>query len=239
MNKLVISICLVFTSVMVHAQSQFSGWLASFNTVKLDKKFSLHTDIQWRSTDQLQHTQTILFRPGLNMHLSDKLIISAGYAFIQNRRVISNVSGLTPEHRLWEQLIYNHKVAKLAMSHRFRLEQRFIGNTTVQNNELKNDGSIYANRFRYFIRNILPLNKGLVFAKGPFAALQNEVFLNFGNTSNVNGHVFDQNRLYLAAGYRINPAFDLEAGYMYQYVKGRADVHLNNNIVQVAGYLRL
>lgn len=239
MNKLILLFFLVCSGTLLNAQSQFSGWLGSFNTVKLGKKTSLHTDVQWRSTDKLKHTQTFLFRPGLNVHVNSRLIISAGYAYIHNRRVISNVVGFTPEHRIWEQLIYNHKISKIAVSHRFRLEQRFIGQTKVANNELENDGSIYANRFRYFIRNILPLQKGVSFVKGPFAALQNEVFLNFGNTSNLNGQVFDQNRLYLAAGYRLNPAFDLEAGYMYQYVKGRGDVHLNNNIVQVAGYLRL
>ena len=55
----------------------------------------------------------------------------------------------------------------------------------MQNNELKNDGSVYANRFRYFIRNILPFQQQKTFAKGMFAALQNEVFVNIGNTANV------------------------------------------------------
>ena len=72
-----------------------------------------------------------------------------------------------------------------------------------------------------------------------FAALQEEVFLNFGNGDNTNGKTFDQNRIYLAIGYRVNAEFDIEAGYMNQYTSGRNDSFTNNHIAQVAGYLRL
>ena len=97
---------------------------------------------------------------------------------------------------------------------------------------------MYANRFRYFIRNILPLNAEPGFSKGMFAALQNEVFLNFGNKENVNGKTFDQNRLYMAVGYRFSKSFDLEAGYMNQYINGRNN-DVNNHIAQIATYIRL
>ena len=89
----------------VNAQSQFSGWLASFNTFKTGKKTSIHADVQWRSSDELKHTQTLLLRSGLNVHLNKQFIVTGGYAFIHNRRVVNNVSGYAPEHRIWEQLI--------------------------------------------------------------------------------------------------------------------------------------
>lgn len=223
----------------IYAQQQFTGWLASFNTFKTGKKTSIHTDVQWRSSDELKHTQTLLIRPGLNVHLSKKLTVTAGYAFIQNRRVSGNVSGYAPEHRIWQQLLYNHKLNNNLLSHRLRLEQRFIPVTVVQDNEIKKDGSVYANRLRYFIRDVIPFHKQEKFSKGLFAALQNEVFVNIGNTKNVNGKFFDQNRLYLAMGYRVKSSFDIEAGYMYQYISGKNKATTNNNIVQLAGYLRL
>lgn len=221
------------------AQSQFSGWLASFNTVKTGKKTSIHADIQLRSTDELVHTQTLLLRSGLNFHLSKHFIVTGGYAFITNRRVVDNISGYAPEHRLWEQVIFNHKLKSIFVSHRFRLEQRFISKTNVQNDELQHDGSAYANRMRYFIRNLIPFHQQKTFSKGMFAALQNEVFVNFGNKANVNGKFFDQNRLYMALGYRIHPSVDVETGYLYQYVAGRNGVFTNNHVWQLASYLRL
>jgi hypothetical protein len=221
------------------AQSQFTGWIASFNTFKSGKQTSIHADVQWRSSDEFKHTQTFLLRSGLNIHLSKQLIVTGGYAFIHNRRVMGDVSGYAPEHRIWEQLLFNHKLKSIFVSHRFRLEQRFISQTTVQDNQLVIDGSVYANRLRYFLRNVIPFQQQKTFARGMFAALQNEVFVNVGNTNNVNGKFFDQNRFYLALGYRLRPSIDLETGYLNQYVSGRNGAFVNNHAWQVASYLRL
>jgi hypothetical protein len=222
-----------------YAQSNFTGWIASFNTIKIGKKTSLHTDIQLRSTDEIKQVQTFLIRPGINFHLKKNLTVTAGYAFIHNKRVVGNVNGFAPEHRIWQQLLITHKWKKVSISHRFRLEQRFIAKTSVVNNTLEKDGSVYANRFRYFIRGLIPFNNEPVLKKGIFGALQNEAFLNFGNTNTVNNEYFDQNRLYFAIGYRLHSKFDLEAGYMNQYINGRAKAFTNNHILQLAGYMRL
>jgi hypothetical protein len=226
-------------SLASSAQTQFTGWLASFNTIKTGDKTSLHTDVQLRSTDEWKKAQTFLFRPGINFHLNKTITLSAGYAYISNRRTISNVSGYATEHRIWQQLLINHKLKNIFINHRFRTEQRFIEKSVVVNNLLENDGSVTAHRFRYFIRNILPLKKETSFTKGAFAALQNEVFVNIGNNDNVNGEFFDQNRLYIAGGYRLNAKTDLEIGYMNQYVNGTGSQKTRNHILQLAGYLRL
>ena len=226
-------------SYSAFAQSQFSGWLASFNTFKTGKKTSIHADVQWRSSDDFKHTQTFLLRSGLNIHLSKQLIVTGGYAFIHSRRVMGDVSGYAPEHRTWEQLLFSHKLKSIFTSHRLRLEQRFITQSTVQDNQLVNDGSAYANRLRYFLRNIIPFRQQKTFSRGMFAALQNEVFVNIGNTENVNGKFFDQNRFYLALGYRLHSSIDVETGYLNQYVSGRNGAFVNNHVWQVATYLRL
>jgi hypothetical protein len=219
-------------------QKQFCGWLASFNTLKTGKKTSIHADAQFRSNYDWQQMQTILLRPGINYHINKKLTLTAGYAYIRKRKIVSNIAGHTPEHRKWEQLLYNHQWKNLRIRHRFRIEQFFIGKTVVLGNPLSG-GPNYANRFRYFLRNILPLKKEANFSKGPFLALQNELFLNFGVKVSVNGKTFDQNRFYLAIGHCLNSFFDLEMGYMNQYINGRNSQFMNNHIVQLATYLRL
>ena len=243
MNTRLLTGLLVFIMGMLHsdagAQSQFSGWLASFNTIKTGKKTSIHSDVQLRSSDQLKNMQTLLIRSGLNVHLNKKWTVTAGYAFTYNRRTVNDIIGYAPEHRIWEQVIYSHKIKMFPILHRLRVEQRFIGQATVQNNQLETDGYGYANRLRYFIRNIIPLKTQKTFAKGIFAALQEEVFINFGSGQYTNGEPFDQNRIYLAIGYRVNASFDLEAGYMNQYINGKNDAFTNNHIALIAGYLRL
>jgi hypothetical protein len=220
-------------------QSNVSGWLASFNTIKLKGPLSLHFDGQLRSTDQVKQVQTILLRPGLNYHISKQFVASLGYAYIGNRRSIGTVDGLAPEHRIWQQLLISHPAGFIPVSHRFRLEQRFISRSFVQNSTLKTDGYDYANRVRYFTRGIIPFNGEKGFQKGMFAALQNEIFVNFGDKRTVNGKFFDQNRAYAAIGYRLKPQLDVEAGYMNQYVSGRRSAFTNNHIIQIAIYTRL
>jgi Protein of unknown function (DUF2490) len=246
-RNILIAFLLLFSTLHVSAQTQFSGWLADFNLFKINTKLSIHSDFQWRSSDQLEHTQTLLLRTGLNYHVNKKLILTGGYAYVHNRRVISNVSGYTAEHRIWEQLLFTHPLVigsgaharKGTLAHRLRVEQRFIPKSSVANNELKNDGNVYANRLRYFIRNVTPLVPWSAAGKAPFLALQNEVFANFGDKSAVNGEFFDQNRAYIALGYRFHAKFDAELGYMNQYINGRNDAFTNNHIVQLAGYVRL
>ncbi|MFT3910746.1 MAG: DUF2490 domain-containing protein [Ferruginibacter sp.] len=250
MKNFILTALLMCTgSTILYAQAQFTGWLASFNTFKLNTKAgisapgkvrtSIHAEVQVRSADQLDHLQTLILRTGLNVHINKQLTLTAGYGYISNYRKSGNVDGYAPEHRIWEQLLYTHNIKKVLVAHRFRLEQRYISKTVVSNNELKTDSYVYANRIRYFLRNIIPLKKQPVFTKGPFAALQNEVFLNFGNTKNVNGKTFDQNRFYVATGYRFSKSFDLEAGYMNQYINGKGNAFTNNHIVQIAGYVRM
>ena len=242
MKQLFLCLLFIFTGSFIFragAQSQFSVWLATFATVKAGKKTSIHSDVQWRSTDQVKHMQTLLIRSGLNFHLGKQWTATAGYAFTYNRRNVSDVSGYAPEHRIWEQVMYQHKFNTMTLAHRLRLEQRFIGQSTVQNNELETDSYGYANRVRYFVRTITPFRPQNTFTKGIFGVVQEEVFLNFGNSDYTNGKTFDQNRIFLAIGYRLNATYDIEAGYMNQYSRGRGDAFTNNHILQLSANIRL
>ena len=231
--------CLLSTVNSSIAQTTFNGWLAANNTFRVNQKFSVHLDVQARSTDQLEYLNTFIFRPGLNWHFRKNMIATVGYGLIQNRRTNAGVSGYAPEQRIWQQLIINHNAGFIPIQHRFRLEQRFISQTMVEDNDLKVSGNTFANRIRYFNRAVIPFNGSKPFVKGLFGALQNEVFLNLGDKSAVNGKFFDQNRLYLALGYRLSAKFDLEAGYLNQYVSGSNDNVSRAHILQLAAYLRL
>ena len=229
--------CLVACSQLRAQSPQFSGWAASFNTFRLSDRFSLHFDGQLRSTDQLEQVGSILLRPGLNFHLNKSVVFTVGHLFNLARRNSAGVSALLTEHRPWQQVIINKKIKKLAMAHRFRFEERFIPRPQVSGDGLKANGYDQAFRFRYFIRNLIPLTSATAFTAGPFFALQNELFLNTGDKSAVNGKTFDQNRLYGAIGYR-KGKMDYEVGYMNQYTNTRTSF-VNNHIVQLAVYKRL
>ncbi|HEX2629147.1 MAG TPA: DUF2490 domain-containing protein [Chitinophagaceae bacterium] len=240
-QKILLVLFIVSLQHTVFSQSQFSGWLASFNTFKTGKKTSIHFDAQLRSSDEFKQVQTLLLRPGINFHVRKNITLTAGYAFIANRYRLGGITDMAIEHRIWEQVLINQKIKKITLAHRFRMEQRFLPKLTIENGDLAADGhNVMLGRLRYFARGILPLTKTEgSFARGPFVALQNEVFVNIFNKDKVNGKFFDQNRAYLAMGYRLNPKADLEIGYLNQYVNGAGNAFTNNHVVQVAGYLRL
>lgn len=226
-------------------QKQTGGWFASFNTVRIPSSaFSIHLDAQVRSADKFEAFQTFIVRPGVNYHVNKNMVASAGYAWIRLRAVYNTPSNLIDydylaEHRIWEQFIFNHYVSFIPLQHRFRLEQRFMPKSIVKDNGLENDGYELANRFRYFLRGVLSIDGLKTFEKGPFVAVQNELFLNFGDGSRTNGKTFDQNRAYLAVGYRFSPLFDVEAGYLNQFISGAGSTRTTMHVAQIATYLRL
>ena len=182
MKKIVLFLFLIsILSGSVFAQQIHSGWSAVFNTAKLGKRTTLISDIQLRSTDEWEHVQTFLIRSGLNYSLTKKLGVTAGYAYVSNRRILNGITDYLPEQRIWEQLLFNHKLSRILVSHRLRFEQRFISKAITSGQHLETDGYNSAQRVRYFIRNIIPIRNGTAFNSGLFGALQNEVFLNFGN----------------------------------------------------------
>jgi uncharacterized protein DUF2490 len=239
MKQLWACITCLFIGNLCGAQTTYNGWLAVNNLFKINKAFSVHLDVQARSSHQAKHLNTFIFRPGFNWHFRKNMVATIGYGYFQNRRTIAGVSGYAPEQRVWQQLVINHAADFIPIQHRFRLEQRFIGRFHNENGDFVNKGNYFANRFRYFNRAVIPFNGSIPFLQGAFAAVQNEIFLNLGDKSHVNGKFFDQNRLYLAFGYRLSREFDVEAGYLNQYVSATGKNVSRAHIVQLATYLRL
>lgn len=241
MKRILFFFLMMTATMAVKAQSgQFSSWLASFNTISIpETKLSIHLDAQARTTDEWRDFQTYIVRPGLNYHLRKNMIATIGYGWVHNQRTLQDVTAYLSEHRIWEQFIVTHNLDFIPVQHRFRVEQRFIGTPVINNSKLEKDGHELAHRFRYFLRGVIPFSGEKGFAKGTFAAVQNEVFVNIANTNVVNGKFFDQNRAYLAVGYRFSKKFDLEAGYLNQYISGRGTAFSSVHVLQLASYLRL
>lgn len=247
-----LTLILALATTHAFSQTQFAGWLATFQTYKFNDKLGLYFDGQLRSTDQVKQIHSLLLRPGLNVYFTPNFIGTVGYAYIHQQRSTGGVTGYLPEHRTWEQLMFTHKIPAhhaahtTTLTHRFRLEQRYIPKFHAENGHLAHDKHVYAGRFRYFARAIIPVLATTKSAQGPtpftkgfFASLQNEIFVNVGNNSNVNGKFFDQNRAYASFGYRCSKQFDVEMGYMNQYISGTGSNSTNNHIAQVATYVRL
>ena len=223
----------IFITLSVNAQTQHqnTGWLFLLNNTKISEKWGIYADVQVRSADNWENVRNVLIRPGITYYANGKNEITLGYLLNQTYTHVDGVSDNTLiEHRIWEQYVYKHKISTISVSHRFRLEQRFIERAA------KDD--LFAQRLRYFVRFILPLEKNKqTFTNGFYAALQNELFFNVQHKDELNGKLFDQNRGYVAVGYRLNKSWDMEIGYMNQAVKGLSS-NTVNNIAQLAIYTK-
>jgi len=100
-------------AVAIHpaiAQTQFTGWLATFQNYKMTDRTGIYFDGQLRSTAQVQQVHSLLLRPGLNIYFNPALTGTVGYAYIHQQRLAGGVTGYLPEHRIWQQLLYTHKI---------------------------------------------------------------------------------------------------------------------------------
>ena len=207
-----------------------AGWFASFNNYKLSGPWTLYFDAQVRTADNWEFVRNVLLRPGVTYVINPRNSATIGYAYVLSYSRNPSAKSPLSEHRIWEQYIYNLPIGKTSIQNRFRLEQRFIERQTED---------VFTQRFRYFIRTIIPLEKQKVsFSKGFYLGLQNEIFLNIQNKEKINNSIFDQNRIYGAVGYRLSPKVDVETGFMNQYVNGMT-TDVSNNIIQLAAYTRL
>lgn len=201
-------------------------WLNTFHTINLNKHWAVLAEYQWRRTESMKSWQQSLLRGGIQYKFNNGVSVLAGYGWIESfpyGDYPPSINQPFPEHRIFEQVIWNDNIGRLQLNHRGRLEQRFLG---VLEPSVGDGRSIarwnYLNRVRYQLRATFPINHRSMEDKTWYAAAFDEIFIGFGK--NVNANVFDQNRIGLLAGYKLNKMISLEAGYLNQTVQQPAQV---------------
>lgn len=214
------------------------GWYNIFLTKKITDKWSTHTEYQWRRDEFVLHGQQSLLRVGINYKVNQKLTARVGYGWIETYpygTINLQAAGKTfTEHRAFQALMLNDQMSILEIQHRFMLEQRWIGRYTKPDIHIEDD-YVYVNRMRYMLRLQIPLGKKLIEDKTFYAALYDEIFIQFGN--NVQENIFDQNRLGALLGYKLNKYFKLELGYLNQSVLFGREISGNNILQKNNGFI--
>jgi hypothetical protein len=193
------------------------SWNAVFLNFSIDEKLSVHGEFQLRRSDFLVNPQQNLYRFGINYKLHEQVVFRLGGAFADtypNGKVPIQASArLFPEYRSFQMLQLSNPLGKINLTHRFMLEQRWVGRFTKQGVS-KADDYVFLNRMRYMARIDIPLNFKENQKSKPYLAAYDEIFIGFGK--NVQQNVFDQNRFGILAGLKFNPKFRIEGGYVDQ-----------------------
>lgn len=235
MKKIIVVPLLLLLAVSLPAQNDRLNdynninWLQTLNTISLSQKWSAHLEYQWRREAGFRYGQQSLLRTGINYKLNDNITAHIGYAWIEtypygDYPIAAN--GTFPEHRLYEQISFLQPVKKWTFTHRFRIEQRWLGRVKA-GTDREIESWAFLHRFRYQFRMQYPFStKG---DRSFYGAAADELLTGAGKDVGVN--IFDQNRIFLLLGYKFSKRFSIEGGYVNQTLQQGRRVG-NNTIMQ-------
>lgn len=201
MKKIYVLLLFGLLSSQVWAQSSDLGnWFIYFGNQKINKKWNVWSEVQYRNYNVAGDLEQLLLRTGIGYNLSENNNnILLGYGFIHGEIYTDSIhkSG-SNEHRIYQQFINRGQYGRVFVQHRYRLEERFLPN------------NVFKLRIRYFLSLNIPINKPKMEQNAIFLSLYNELFLG------TRASVFDRTRVYAGIGWVINKNLRLETGLMYQ-----------------------
>ena len=208
------------------------GWYNISTTTKLGSKWSVHAEYNMRRVGVITNGQQNLFRTGINFQPDKSILFRLGYANIETFPYgdypINSMGKQFTEHRIFEMVSLQNKFYSTDLTHRFILEQRFSGK--YSNAALtKEDEYVFLNRLRYMFKVNIPIGNPKSQRKMPFLGFYDELFIGFGK--NVGENIFDQNRIGVLIGYKLNETVKVELGYLNQIVQLSREID-NKNVFQ-------
>jgi|TARA_B110000967_G_C18736812_1_gene485527 hypothetical protein len=185
-----------------------------FGNNKLNEKFNIHNEVQYRNYNAVGDLEQLLLRTGLGYNLTpnnNNLLLGYGFIRSENYQNLDTKLVLN-EHRIYQQFITKQSFGRVIFSHRYRLEERFVADD-------------FKMRFRYFLATNVALNHKLLVPNTIYLSAYNEIFINAKN------QLFDRNRIYGGLGYKVSNNLKLEIGYMNQrfFVGNRDQINLIAN----------
>lgn len=209
--------------------NQYHAWVTYLGNHKITDKWGIHTEYQWRREDGFTNWHQSLMRLGLDYHLNPTISATAGYGWIVSYPYGDQpVSHEFQEHRIWEQINMKTKFGQFEIQHRYRLEQRFLENWVkdANGNYVKSD-NLFRQRIRYRAMILVPLTKKEMADNTLFLNVNDEPFIGFGK--GIGKNILDQNRFNISLGWRFNKDFNVQVGYLNQYIAKTDGIKMERN----------
>ena len=208
----------VINNSVIGQSNNVGTWFIYFGNQKMNDKWNIQSDFQYRDYRFLGQRNQLLARAGLGYNLKPQnhnLLL--GYAYIATDAYdeFDNNTSTKIENRIYQQYLYKNRLGSNSLTHRFRLEERFFPNE-------------FGLRARYFISVQRPLWSKNIAKGNTYLSAYNELFVDIKDLK------FDRNRLYAGLGIGINESIRVETGYMIQAQKnitrGQLQIILHNNL---------
>ena len=215
--------------------TRHSIWIVYGGDHAVARRVGLVFDSQLRLTQDADHQQQLLVRPGVSYAISSQIKLSAGSALMASRDDGSDpLSQQQPEHRAWFSAQFAHAVGPISFAHRYRGEHRWLPGVQIDDAGAPlGETYVTAERMRYGLRATIPLaTPGR--ARDVYLAASDEVFASFGGYAG--DMEVDQNRATLAFGFRPRASLRLEVGYMLQSSGTNGRLDEQNHTLQIGAF---
>ena len=206
-DVVIVAACILITCAVwtrrasAQTTDELQLWVSATTQGAIGGPYRLSAELHGRWSDNLQNYERTVLRLQAGRALTRHL--TAWFGFEQNWPL----AGRIPEEaRIWQQVIFVQPAGIWALSHRARIEERFV------------DGADrMVPRFRYSLRATRPLQ-----AEGPWGAvIAAEVFLQLRDAYR-EGQLypagFDRDRVQAGISRRLTHALAIEPAYILQFV---------------------
>ena len=188
----------------LNPQDKLGTWFDIGGNHRISEKISINTYTQIWLYEVNDNFNFLLLKTGLSYHVNPKLTATLSYGYSDYDGDINVSAPHTFENRISEQITYKHKISKIPLDHRFRIEHRF---------RRKLNSNTKIARLRYRLGTKLKLNKTL------FIRLNNEVIL----TPKISNS--PENRFYTGLGVNISTSKNIQIGYLNRNTSKGANLH--------------
>ena len=196
---LIISLSITISFAQTNPEDELGTWFTYSGNHSLSEKISINTYAQIWQYEVGENFNFLLLNTGINYHISSKFKATLSYGYADIDSGFNTNTSHTFENRLYEQIAFKHNIKKLPISHRLRMEQRFLN---------KLETNVTKHRLRYRISTKINLNKSF------FVCLNNEILSTLQKKTNT------ENRFYTALGINISKSSNLQFGYLNRKING-------------------
>jgi len=206
-SKAIIIILLISLFVSkAYPQDSFNTWYQYLMSAKLEKK-NLTLLSQYRAFDLGLDSRVFLISGYLDFEVAKHIKPAAGIMYLNLESYIDEKKKkLRHEVRPFQQITFDTNIKQLGVSHRFRVEERFIDNP-----------NIFILRLRYLLSLRIPIplksNKKLL-----YGIFKNELRMNV-----VNDDTFDSDRITVGLGFKLSKKSAIELAYINQLETKRSN----------------